>query len=74
VFWSTFMPCASCGEAIAQASADAHTCDPERRVEFQMLALRHQVLAFDAEFREYLSGHEGEFEMWLAARDIRRSA
>lgn len=72
VFWSNFVPCADCGQAIERTATKPHTCDPERRVEFQMVALRHQVLTFDKELREYLSGKEGRFETWVAARDVRR--
>jgi hypothetical protein len=71
VFWSNFIPCADCGQAIERSSASEHTCDPDRRVEFKMVALRHQVLTFEKELHEYLSGKEGRFESWLAARDVR---
>jgi hypothetical protein len=39
-----------------------------------MLALGSSIAAFDTDLREYLAGNEGRFEVWLAARDVRRSA
>lgn len=74
VFSPSQMPCAECGESVVRTSADSHACDPSRRVDFQMLAMGRGVLAFDTDLREYLSGKEGRFETWLAARDVRRSA
>jgi len=59
---------------VGRAAADAHTCDPRRRLEFQMQALRSSIAAFDTDLRDYLAGNEGRFEVWLAARDVRRSA
>jgi hypothetical protein len=74
VFWSSYMPCSHCGEAVDRSAADPHACDPERRLEFQMVAMRRELLSFDTELREYLSGKEGRFETWLAAREVRRTA
>jgi hypothetical protein len=72
MFWSSYMPCADCGGAVERTATDAHTCDPQRRADFQMVAMQRELLAFDTEFREYLSGNEGRFETWLAAREVRR--
>lgn len=74
MFSPSQMPCAECGESVARTSAASHACDPSRRLDFQMLAMRRSILAFDTDLREYLSGNEGRFETWLAARDVRRSA
>ncbi len=74
MFLSSHMPCAECGESVDRAAADSHRCDPARRVEYQMIVMRPVLAAFDTRFREYLSGNEGRFEVWLAARDVRRSA
>jgi hypothetical protein len=41
-------------------------------VEFQMLDLRARVRSFDRDFVEYLDSDRGRFEVWLAARDVRR--
>lgn len=74
VFWSGQVPCATCGEAVDSAGADAHACDADRRVEFQMVALRHQIQSFDRDLQAFLAGNEGRFETWLAARQVRRDA
>lgn len=73
VFWSGQMPCATCGEAVDRTSVDEHACDTDRRVEFQMVALRHQMQSFDRDLRAFLDGNDGRFETWLAARQVRRS-
>jgi hypothetical protein len=72
MFLSSHKPCAECGESVERTAADAHTCDPTRRLEFQMLALGPQISAFEMELRDYLSSNEGAFQMWLASRDVRR--
>jgi hypothetical protein len=74
VYFASFMPCAECGESVETARTDFHTCNPERRLEYQMLALRGQILAFETLFRVYLMGNKGRFETWMAARDVRRAA
>lgn len=74
MFLSSHMPCAECGASVERAAADSHTCDPQRRLEFQMEAMRAAIAAFDADLCEYLEGKQGRFEVWLAARDVRRSA
>lgn len=74
MLFASQMPCPRCGESVGRAAADSHTCDPRRRLEFQMLALGSSIAAFDTDLREYLAGNEGRFEVWLAARDVRRSA
>ncbi len=71
--WSR-QPCARCGASVDRAEADSHTCDPGRRLEFQVLAMGAEIAAFDTDLHEYLAGNEGRFETWLAARDVRRSA
>jgi hypothetical protein len=74
VFWLSRIPCAECGEVVDREAADAHRCDRERWLEFQMRVLRGDLLAFDRELEEYLSSPEGRFETWLAAREVWRDA
>lgn len=74
MFWSNYMPCADCGQSVPREESAAHSCDPVRRLDFQMVAMQREINAFDTELREYLSGNEGRFQVWLAAREVRRSA
>jgi len=74
VFSPSQMPCAECGESVVRGAAETHACDPSRRLDFQMLTMRRGILAFDTDLHVYLSGKQGRFEAWLAARDVRRSA
>ena len=68
------MPCARCGESVARGADDAHRCDPGRRVEFEMAALRPGLASFEDDLGDFLAGRQGRFEAWLAARDVRRTA
>jgi hypothetical protein len=71
VFSSRFLPCPHCGESVDRRGQAAHSCNPERRVDYQMFRLRDDVAAFDAQLRRYLDSAAGRFETWLAARDLR---
>jgi hypothetical protein len=68
------MPCAECGASVPRNAADHHACDPRRRLEFQLRAMAAAATTFENDLREYLAGKEGRFEVWLAARDVRRTA
>jgi len=66
---SSHMPCPDCGASIAAGELEAHTCDPERRLEYQMFQLQSDVAGFDAALSDYLDSPEGRFAQWLAERD-----
>ena len=68
------MPCPRCGESVVRTMADEHGCDPQRRLEFQMAAMRPRLASFEEDLGGYLAGNEGRFEAWLAERTVRRSA
>lgn len=74
MFLPDSMPCAECGASVPRTAADQHACDPQRWVEYQILALGAAIASFEKDLREYLAGKEGRFEAWLAARDVRRPA
>lgn len=68
-----FMPCPDCGSSIERAQASRHQCDPERRLDYQVFALRHEQDAVDVEIAAYLATPQGRFELWYAARERRRA-
>lgn len=72
VFQSRFMPCPVCGTSCERVSLDDHACDPERRLDFRLFQLRHEVAAFDDGVRAYLESARGRFELWYAGRERRR--
>ena len=74
MFMSRFMPCPECNASVDRTAAEPHVCDPERRADFALERLRPEVEAFDARWASYLSGSRGQFETWLARRQVRRSA
>jgi hypothetical protein len=69
---SRHMPCPDCGASLAGEDLDEHTCDAERRVEYQMLQLRGGIARFDTDLAAYLSTPAGRFETWYA--EHRRAA
>jgi hypothetical protein len=72
VFVSRYMPCEDCGASVDRTAPEPHRCSPERRADYQMFALREDVARFGARLRAYLDSPRGRFEVWLAARDVRR--
>jgi hypothetical protein len=68
------MPCAECGESLDPSAVANHRCDPERLVEYQMFGLKDDIAKFDVRLHDFLETPTGRFEVWLAARDVRRTA
>ncbi len=52
---SRHMPCAECGASIDRTDADAHVCEAERRLDFQLFELRDEIAAFDDELAVWLT-------------------
>jgi hypothetical protein len=48
---------------------EAHRCDRRRFVEYQMLLLRPEIVAFEDELTAWLCTPCGRFESYYAARD-----
>lgn len=71
MFFPSRMPCAHCGASVRQEVAEMHTCDPARRMDFQLLAMRPGIDAFEKDLRAFLAGNEGRFEAWLATLKVR---
>jgi hypothetical protein len=66
------MPCSECGASVARADADAHSCEEERRLDYQLLQLRDEVEGFQDDVSAYLSSPRGRFDLWCAERDRER--
>jgi hypothetical protein len=66
---SSHMPCDQCGASLAVADRDAHTCDPERALEYRMFQLRGEVSGFEEGLSGYLDSPQGRFSQWLAERE-----
>jgi len=69
----SYRQCTECGIAVAASELDDHECDPERRIEFQMLKLRPGILALDVEVAAFLASPRGRFEQWYAERERLRA-
>jgi hypothetical protein len=65
----TYMPCVECGATVARVETDAHVCERERWVDYQMFQSRDEVDAVADELAAYLSSPTGRFELWCAERD-----
>jgi hypothetical protein len=72
MFRSRYMPCAECGTSLERAERDAHACDPERRLEYQIFQQRAAIARFDDELGAYLASAKGLFAVWYAEYMRRR--
>jgi NAD-dependent SIR2 family protein deacetylase len=66
---SQFHPCPDCGAPVPEEEDAAHRCDRRRYVEYQMLLLRPEIVAFEDELDAWLVTPQGQFERYYAARD-----
>jgi hypothetical protein len=62
------MPCPDCGESVAVAGDDRHTCEEERWATYQLFRLRDEVAELEGQLADYLDSPQGRFELWDAAR------
>jgi hypothetical protein len=70
VYKSRFMPCPECGASVDR-TGPVHECSPERRADYQVFGLRHEVAQLEIGLRRYLRTTSGVFESWVAARQVR---
>lgn len=61
------MPCEECGASLDRHERDEHTCDSERRLDYQVFQQRAAIARFDDELGAFLASSEGRFELWYAA-------
>ena len=71
MFASRYLPCAECGASVERVVGDAHRCTPERLAEYRMFALRGEIATFEDRLADYLDTGQGQFDVWLAARQVR---
>jgi hypothetical protein len=69
-----YIPCPDCGAAVEAGGIDAHECDRERLIAYQMLLVSHEVRRFEWEFRLWLLTPAGRFAAYWAERERRRGA
>jgi hypothetical protein len=62
-----YMPCLDCGASVGRREAEAHVCERERRLEFELFQLRGELEHFDEQVTAYLDTPRGRFEAWYAA-------
>lgn len=71
MFASRYLPCAECGASVERVAADDHRCTLERLADYRMFALREEIEAFEDRLADYLVTGQGQFDVWLAARQVR---
>lgn len=54
---------------MAVAQGAEHTCDPDRRLDFELFQLREEISGLDAQIEGYLSSTRGRFEQWYAEHE-----
>jgi hypothetical protein len=67
-FESKYMPCEECGASVARAEREAHKCERERWLSYQVFQRRDELERFDHELAAFLESPRGRFEAWYAAR------
>lgn len=72
MFSSRFMPCVDCGASVDRTSDVTHTCDVERLLDYRMFGLREEVASLEDGVVRFLESAHGQFERWLAERQVRR--
>jgi hypothetical protein len=73
-FTLRYFPCEACGASVAKAEREGHVCDPERRLDYQLVQQREELAGLEDEYRAYLATPNGMFELWWAERSRRRPA
>ncbi|HEY3070526.1 MAG TPA: hypothetical protein VGJ34_09435 [Gaiellaceae bacterium] len=68
------LPCEECGASVAKAELEGHVCDPERRLDYQLIQQRQELEGLEDEYRAYLATPRGKFELWCAERSRRPPA
>jgi nitroreductase len=63
-----YQACHDCGAPVPNDAPEEHRCEHGRFVEYQMLVLRAEILAFEAELQGWLDTAEGRFASYYASR------
>jgi hypothetical protein len=71
---SQFEPCPDCGAPVPNEEDEAHRCEERRFVEYQMLLMRPEIVAFEDEFVAWLHTPQGRFASYYASRERERFA
>jgi hypothetical protein len=61
-------PCPECGASVAVIEMDSHSCDPERRADYQLAQQLDDLERIEGELGVYLASARGRFELWYAER------
>jgi len=71
MFTSRYFPCAECGASVERVAVEEHRCTSERLAEYRMFGLREEIATFEDRLADYLDTGQGQFDVWLAARQVR---
>ncbi len=63
-----YIACPECGACVPREEAEAHVCEGERWLDYQLVRLRPEIARFEADFREWLTTDAGRFELFYAER------
>jgi len=66
---SQYHPCPDCGAPVPHEEEESHRCERRRYVEYQMLLLRPEVIAFEEQLEAWLETPRGRFAAYYAARE-----
>ncbi len=68
LFEHRYMPCPVCGASLERSARAAHVCDDERRLDYELVQLRPEILAFETKLTDWLASPDGLFAVWEAER------
>ena len=61
------MPCPDCGGSVhVDDQTEAHLCDEDRRLDFELVEFREEIERLERELAEWLETPQGRFAAWLA--------
>lgn len=63
-----YVSCVECGACVPRNEIDEHDCDSDRWLDYQLVRLRPRIYCFEADYRAWLEGKEGMFEVFYAER------
>jgi hypothetical protein len=63
-----YKACPDCGIAVHASEVEAHECNHEQWVGYQVAKARGEIERIDSELASYLETPRGKFDLWYAVR------
>jgi hypothetical protein len=63
-----YTACSECGACIPRWEVETHECDPERKLDYELVRLRPETAAFERNYNAWLGTLQGRFAAFYAER------